>query len=87
MQNDSHLMATADMVQQPDGEGAPLLPCKYNVSLATKNVHDVDANGVISPHSVSSPPFPESYNPWILGLVQVLVMLLRVILEEYEAGH
>lgn len=62
MRNDSHLMATADMVQQPDGEGAPLLPHKYNVSMATKNVHDVDANDVISPHSVSSPPFPESYN-------------------------
>ncbi|KAH8954246.1 hypothetical protein BDL97_08G069500 [Sphagnum fallax] len=50
MPNDSHLMATADMVQQPDGKGAPLLPCKYNVGMATKNVHDVDANGVISPH-------------------------------------
>jgi hypothetical protein len=56
MPNDSHLMATADMVQQPDGKGAPLLPCKYNVGMATKNVHDVDANGVISPHVKSSFP-------------------------------
>ncbi|CAM6025173.1 unnamed protein product [Sphagnum balticum] len=74
MRNDSHLMATADMVQQPDGEGAPLLPRKYNVSMATKNVHDVDANDVISPHSVSSPPFPESYNsmdPGALAAMQV----------------
>ncbi|CAK9881305.1 unnamed protein product [Sphagnum jensenii] len=71
MPNDSHLMATADMVQQPDGEGAPLLPCKYNVSMATKNVHDVDANGVISPHvktvesSFSSENGGETETEWV----------------------
>jgi hypothetical protein len=52
MPNDSHLLATADMVQQPDAEGAPLLPRKYNVSMATKNV----VNVVISPHVKSSFP-------------------------------
>jgi hypothetical protein len=61
--NGSHLMATTDLMPSPDGEGPQSVPRKYNVSSVTNNLHVTDANGVISPHSVSSPTsVSELYN-------------------------
>jgi len=66
--NGSHLMATTDLMPSLDGEGPQSVPRKYNVSSVTNNLHVSDANGVISPHSVSSPTsVSELYNfgsPW-----------------------
>ncbi len=60
--NGSHPMTTTNMVPPSDGEGAQTIPRKYNVSTVANNTPDVDGNGVISPHSMSCPPFNESHN-------------------------